>query len=297
MCIRDRVATLGLVTAAIGGIALVGSSSLYTVPAGHRALIFQKLGPGKGVKPAVIGEGTHFRIPILQEPIYFDTRVTPKVIRSETGSKDLQTIQVHVRLLYRPQIDRLHSIFTKIGLNYDEQVLPSIGTEILKAVIAGFNAEELVTQRENVSALIRSALLKRADEFGIALDDVSLVHLAFSREFTQAIETKQVAQQMAERQKFLVEKSRHETQAEVILAEGETEAADLIADAMKSGRAFLELRKIEAAKEIAQTLSQSPNVIYLPSSGNVLMNLNRPTNPQPQRVLVENSQNYDNQRL
>jgi hypothetical protein len=42
---------------------------------------------------------------------------------------------------------------------------------------------------------------------------------------------------------------------------------------MKSGRGFLELRKIEAAKEIAQTLSQSPNITYLPSTGNMLMQL------------------------
>ena len=50
-------------------------------------------------------------------------------------------------------------------------------------------------------------------------------HVAFSDDYTRAIEQKQVAQQIAERQRFLVEKSRQEKEAEVILAEGETESA------------------------------------------------------------------------
>jgi len=89
----------------------------------------------------------------------------------------------------------------------------------------------------------------------------------------RAIETKQVAQQYAERQRFLVEKATQEKEAEVILAAGETEAAKLINEGMTVGNEFLELRKIEAAKVIAQTMSRSRNVSYLPGGGNVLLNL------------------------
>jgi prohibitin 1 len=54
----------------------------------------------------------------------------------------------------------------------------------------------------------------------------------------------------------------------VIRAEGEAEAARLITEATaKAGPALLELRRIEAAKEIAETLSEAKNVTFLPSGG------------------------------
>jgi len=184
----------------------------------------------------------------------------------------MQRIQLGLRVLFRPDESRLKQIYTTYGVDYDETVLPSIANEVAKAVIAGFNAEELITQRDNVSRMVRNGLVERASHFGIILEDVSIIHIGFSPEFTKAIEHKQVAQQTAERQKFLVERSKQEKLAEVILAEGETEAARLIQDAMKTGHEFLELRRIEAAKEIAETLSRSRQVTYLSAGNNILLN-------------------------
>ena len=152
-----------------------------------------------------------------------------------------------------------------LGQDYDERVLPSIGNEVLKAIVAQFDAAELITQREAVSQRIRSDLLKRAQEFNIALEDVSITHMTFGREFTRAVEQKQIAQQDAERARFIVEKAEQERQANVIRAEGEAEAADIISKAVaKAGDGLIQIRRIEASKDIAQTLSSNPNVTYLP---------------------------------
>lgn len=136
----------------------------------------------------------------------------------------------------------------------------------MKAIVAQFDAAELITQREAVSNRIRADLLKRANEFNIQLEDVSITHMTFGKEFTKAVEEKQIAQQEAERARFIVEKAEQERQANVIRAEGEAEAADTISKAVaKSGDGLIMIRRIETQKDIAQLLARNPNVSYLPS--------------------------------
>eukprot|EP01133_Synstelium_polycarpum_P008046 gene8046-9454_t len=262
-----------LIPVALGlGTAIsLAESSIYNVDGGQRAVIFDRIG---GVKDVVVGEGTHFIIPWLQKPFIFDVRSTPRNIKSETGSKDLQTVSISLRVLFRPDVKQLPTIFSKLGLDYDERVLPSLGNEVLKSVVAQYDAGELITQREAVSREIRDALMKRSKEFNLLLDDVSITHLSFSADYTSAIEHKQVAQQEAERSKYVVMKNEQEKIAAIIRAEGEAEAARLLSTAMASGPGFVELRKVEASKEIAETLSKAKSVTYLPTGGNIFMNMN-----------------------
>ena len=88
-------------------------------------------------------------------------------------------------------------------------------------------------------------------------------NIRFGKEFTTAVEQKQIAQQDAERAKFVVEKAEQERQAAVIRAEGEAEAANTISKALnRAGDAFVQFRKIEAAREIGMF----PPLYYLLNS-------------------------------
>ncbi|KZT61827.1 prohibitin [Calocera cornea HHB12733] len=255
----------------------VVQSSLYDVPGGFRAVMFDRF---SGVKDTATGEGTHFLVPWLQRAILYDVRIKPRNVSTTTGSKDLQMVSLTLRVLSRPDVKHLPKIYQNLGLDYDERVLPSIVNEVLKAVVATYDASELITLREVVSSRIREDLLKRAGEFNILLEDVSITHMTFGKEFTTAVEQKQIAQQDAERAKFIVEKAEQERQAAVIRAEGEAEAAQTISQALnRAGEAFVTFRKIEASKAIVQALAQKRDVTWIPGGGSgtgVLLNV--PTN-------------------
>lgn len=256
---------------AVAGGSLFFENAVYTVPPGHRAIIFDR---SKGVTDQIKNEGAHLLVPVLQKPIIMDCRLAPRTISSITGTKDLQSVNLSLRILSRPDTSNLPELYKRLGEDYQERILPSVGNEVLKAIVARYNADQLLTLRDQVSREIRESMTKRCKGFNLIVDDVSITHLNFSSDFARAIEAKQVAEQNAERAKFVVAKAEQEKLARIVRSEGESEAASLVSAALsKYGPGLIELRKIETAQQIAEDLAKNPRVTYLPDQQGMLLNM------------------------
>ena len=236
---------------------------IYFVPGGHRAVKFNAL---TGLHNTSYGEGANLAIPYVETPVVLDIRNRAAEISSSSGSRDLQNIDMSVRVLYKPNVEYLHDIYRNLGVNYADMVLPNLINEVVKAVIAGFNAGELLARRQEVSNRIFQQLQHRAGVFHIDISDVSITEMTFGKEYTSAVEAKQIAQQMAERAKFQVEQALQEKKGAILLAEGEAQAASLIGEAMNNNPGFIKLRRLEAQKAVAKAVAQGKGQFLLDSA-------------------------------
>ncbi|KAI8028637.1 hypothetical protein LOK49_LG02G02237 [Camellia lanceoleosa] len=101
-------------------------------------------------------------------PFIFDIRTRPHTFSSISGTKNLQMVNLTLRVLS----------------------CPKIGNEIHKVVVAQFNTDQLLIEHPSISALVHESLVCRAKDFNIVLDDVAVTHLSYGSEFSKAVEQK-----------------------------------------------------------------------------------------------------------
>ena len=196
------------------------------------------------VQKDVLGEGLHFRIPIMQKVAIMDVKVQKAVTDATSASADLQDVTSSVALNYHVIPDKANVVYQTIGIHFKERIIDPAIQEVMKAVSANYTAEELITKRPAVSEAIRATLSERLLLYNIAVDAFSIVTFSFSRVFTEAIEAKQTAEQLALKSKRDLDRIKIEAEQKLTTARAEAEALRL--QRANISPDLIELRKIEA---------------------------------------------------
>ncbi|MEG4812181.1 prohibitin family protein [Microcoleus sp. F8-D3] len=196
------------------------------INAGERGVMMQF---GK-VQEQVLGEGIHVIVPIVDTVQKLSVRVQKQENSAEASSKDLQDVFTDVALNWHIIPEEANAIFQQIGdeKKVVERIIAPAVEEVLKAVMAKYTAEEIITKRGEVKAEVDNCLTLRLVTYHIAIDDISLVHVHFSERFSDAVEAKQIAEQEAKKGEFLALKAAKEAEAKVNLAKGEAEVQRLL---------------------------------------------------------------------
>ena len=238
-----------IVKASIGAIIalfllITGCSAAYTIDSGHRGILFT-FGDVTGIQQP----GLNFKIPFIQTIREVDVRVRKVESPADAASKDMQSVSTTVALNYSLSPEKLRELYSEIGLDVEQRVIATRIQETVKAVVARYTAEELITQRENVRGEMVSSLTKQLLDYHIivAPGGIQITNFDFSAAFNKAIEDKQVAEQQAQKAENDLRRIEVEATQRITQAKGEAEAIRIQADAIRAqgGREYVQLKAIE----------------------------------------------------
>lgn len=220
----------------VGAVVIVG--------AGERVVIFDKF---SGVKKEALGEGFHLVIPFIQDTITYNVQVQKEEFETTAASKDLQDVSTKVALNLHPRAEAVADIYQKYGRDYSGKVVNPAVHEAVKAVTALYTAEELITKREEVKDKVHEHLNVLLVQANLVLSETYITNFQFSEGFSNAIESKQIAEQEALKARRVLEQVKIEAEQQV--AKAEAEAKGLRLQKQEITPQLLELRRIEAQRE------------------------------------------------
>lgn len=216
-----KVRRLGRFATVVFAVLWLLSMSLRVVPAGHRGVVFSRI---SGVQETALSEGLNFVFPFVSHVENISVRTSKLSDDLEAVTSDLQQMKFSVVVNYRPIASEVHKLYKEIGTSYVDIVLMPALNEITKMNTSKYNADEILERRQEVKEVITQDLAERMKAYYIAIDEVALSNIRFSAEFEQAIEEKQVAEQLSKKKEYELDMARQDAEIAQTRAKGEAEA-------------------------------------------------------------------------
>jgi regulator of protease activity HflC (stomatin/prohibitin superfamily) len=214
----------------IGGLValILLFGTFFTIPAGYCG-VMTTFG---AASPNVLGPGLHFKLPIVQDVVKMNVQVQKNEQTLDAASLDLQQVKTSIATNWNIDSSDASWIYQKIGMEsaLNERIFQPVVSNAVKAVTAHYNAEELVTKRDQVRTQIEDQIRTNLKPYHVNVDvsGVSITDFQFSADYASAIEQKQVAQQRAQQAQYELQQAKVEADRQVAQAQGQAEAQKLL---------------------------------------------------------------------
>src|SRR5919109_285643 len=186
----------GIVTFLI--IIILMSESVVIVEAGHRGVVLYV----GAIENRVLGEGLHFIIPFAEQVVQLEVRTLKFQADASAASNDLQEVATTIALNYHIDPSKANVIYQQLGADYADRIIAPTIQESVKAGVAKFNAEQLITNRSIVNGVIDQTISKTLSARDITAETIFITDFKFSQAFANQVESKVVAFQ-----KYLTEQN------------------------------------------------------------------------------------------
>ncbi len=228
--------------AAIGvicSVVLIILASVSYVPTGHTGIVTTF---GK-VHDETLEAGLAWHAP-WDNVIKMDNREQRVAFNLQAFSKDIQQVDIQGSINININKSTAMILYREVGTDYVNIFVTPRIQEDVKIVIAGYTAENLISNRQAASDAIYELIKDELTEKGINVISLALENVDFTDAFEAAVEAKQVATQEKQRAQTEQERMTMEEEAKakrsVIVANAEAEKAKIAA------QADLEVVKIQA---------------------------------------------------
>jgi len=224
---------------AVLAVIMIVASCVRTVPTGHTGIV-TVFGH---VKDQTYEPGVHLCAP-WESVVNMDNRNQKASIDLACFSSDIQEVAVTYTLNYQISKTNAQTIYKEIGVSYYETVIQPRVQEAVKSEMAKYTAEELLSNRAQLSQDIRRVLTDKLSNYNIVVVDASMENLDFSDAFTDAVEAKQVAEQKSKQAQ--IEQAQKTMEANAAAERAEIEANADATVAKIAAQAELDVVKIQA---------------------------------------------------
>lgn len=246
------------------------------VEAGHRGIVFDKL--QGGVQEETLMEGLHFRVPFFQSITQLPVRTQKLIFIKESdridpyfsyedasklrspmsaASSDLQDVYIEAVVTYHLDPENVQKVFQEIGTDYEsKKIIPSV-MDSVKTFTAKYKVSNILTERADIKKRVFDDLKAALEKDNIILEDVDLTNFDFDPNYKAAIEQKQIEEQKAQKEEYIlkqkeiqvqqiIKSAEADKQAKVLEGEGIAEYNKLIQQEITSN--VLEYKKLENAR-------------------------------------------------
>jgi regulator of protease activity HflC (stomatin/prohibitin superfamily) len=232
------------------GLLIVVLSSFVVVDAGHIGVV-TVFG---NVEKEPLYNGLHFVLP-YKDVVQMDTRVQKHEARYDAASVDIQAVHAVMALNYRLIGDRAPEVYRTVGLRYEQSIIDPAAAEVLKANTAVHAANDILQQRPKIKADVQDGLTKWLLKYGIQVTEVSIKDIRFDKDFEQAVERKQIAQQVAEQKRYEVDQAKREAESKVARERGEGAALQARAEGEAAALRLRAAAEAEYNSKVTQSLT------------------------------------------
>jgi len=240
-------------------VAVLFSSSIFTIPAGSRGVLLRFGAVEKGT----LDPGLHFKLPFIENFETLSVRVQKAQTIETAASQDLQVVTTKVAVNFNLDPKNVDSVYSRVGsveAMYQRVISPAVSNAV-KAVTAEFDADQLLKKREMVRAEIAKQIREAVAPYNVIIDAVNITNFNFSADYNRAIERKQVAQQQALQAKYDLQRAQIAAQKQVAIAKAQAEAQ--IAKAKGNAQATILNAQADAKAMRLKASAITPRILEL----------------------------------